>query len=84
MLGCGLPVFTAAYPCISELVQDGVNGTHFSSSEQLGLQLAEALCGFPDRCHKLEALRSTVRGSDQGSRATWETEWQQVVKPLIC
>lgn len=82
MFGCGLPVLTAAYPCISELVQDGVNGLHFSTAKQLGQQLAQVFLGFPQPNDRLSAMRSAVTHNG-GARPTWESEWQRVVLPLF-
>ena len=80
MFGCGLPVFTAAYPCISELVQNGHNGLHFSSSTELGQQLVEVFSDFPNHSKRLADLKQAVIGS---GRATWESEWERVVLPLF-
>ena len=81
MFGCGLPVLTAAYPCISELVQDGINGLHFSSAKELGQQLVEAFQDFPRHNKSLRQLRQAVLGTS--GRPTWESEWERVVLPVF-
>lgn len=81
MFGCGLPVFTAAYPCISELVQDGINGLHFSSAKELGQQLVEAFHNFPRHNNSLRQLRQAVLGTS--GKPTWESEWERVVLPVF-
>lgn len=83
MLGCGLPVFTAAYPCISELVQDGVNGLQFSTSKELGRQLFEVFSGFPASNDRLAAMEKAVLKRGGSSRATWESEWSRIVLPIF-
>lgn len=80
MFGCGLPVFTAAYPCISELVQDGVNGLHFLTSTELGQQLVDVFTDFPDHSKRLAELKRAVISS---GRASWESEWERVVLPIF-
>jgi hypothetical protein len=57
MFGCGLPVFTASYPCISELVLHGVNGLHFSTSAQLAEQLESVFLGFPSQSGRLKEMQ---------------------------
>jgi beta-1,4-mannosyltransferase len=38
MFGCGLPVCAAAYPCLEELVLNGVNGMLFVTCQDLAKQ----------------------------------------------
>jgi len=57
MFGCGLPVLTAAYPCISELVRHDVNGLHFSTPAQLAEQLESVFQGFPSQSGRLEEMQ---------------------------
>ena len=83
MFGCGLPVLTAAYPCISELVQHGKNGLHFSNAKELGLQLAQTLSGFPRSTDRLTAMKEAVLSNKNGTRSNWESEWSHVVAPII-
>ena len=59
MFGCGLPVFTAAYPCISELVRHGVNGLHFDSAAQLAEQLESVFLGFPSQSGRLKEMQAS-------------------------
>lgn len=83
MLGCGLPVLAAAYPCISELVHDPTNGLHFKSPSDLAALLADVLRGFPSEAVLLRGMELAVEAERQAGGATWESEWQQVVLPVI-
>lgn len=83
---------------LSELVQDGRNGTVFNSGNELADQLCKLLRGFPS-ADGLEALRSkfaksmthpvthrtVARGaeSDLHGWCSWEENWDHVLKPLL-
>eukprot|EP00742_Colponemidia_sp_Colp-10_P004543 GILJ01004849.1.p1 GENE.GILJ01004849.1~~GILJ01004849.1.p1 ORF type:complete len:573 (+),score=82.44 GILJ01004849.1:75-1793(+) len=80
MFGCGLPVCAVDYPCLKELVQDGINGYTFKTSDQLGKQLFELCCGFPGDRSQLQALRKHV---DRFRQTRWVDEWQRAAKPVF-
>eukprot|EP00743_Colponemidia_sp_Colp-15_P003537 GILK01003816.1.p1 GENE.GILK01003816.1~~GILK01003816.1.p1 ORF type:complete len:573 (+),score=93.14 GILK01003816.1:165-1883(+) len=80
MFGCGLPVCAVDYPCLKELVQDGINGYTFKTSDQLGKQLFELSCGFPAERSQLQALRKHV---DRFRQTRWGDEWQRAAKPVF-
>jgi len=79
MFGCGLPVCAVNFQCLDELVQDGVNGLVFSSSQQLADRLVELLAEFPRQTYQLDQLRSNVTQQ----RERWDTSWTKVAWPLL-
>ncbi|OCH85610.1 hypothetical protein OBBRIDRAFT_828812 [Obba rivulosa] len=83
MFGCGLPVCALGFACLSELVQDGVNGLVFHDAAQLAEQLETLLTGHPD-APALTALReSLARAEQDGSWGSWGQNWDRVVRPLV-
>ncbi|KAL8671705.1 MAG: hypothetical protein Q9168_003805 [Polycauliona sp. 1 TL-2023] len=78
MLGCGLPVVGwdrfEAWP---ELVQEGVNGCGFHSSEGLCAALASLFGG--DK-HQLQRLR---KGALLEGQRRWDDEWDAVAGKLL-
>ena len=84
MFGCGLPVFAAAYPCISELVRHGENGMHFTSGAQLAQQWAQVFAGFPEQqSSALRQMALAVQEQRRAANATWDSNWREVVLPLF-
>ena len=85
MFGCGLPVLSCDYPCISELVEDKVNGRLFSNAAQLAGLLEETLLGFSlkGHCEALNQLRWNVLKARVDKNSSWEACWEQTVKPLF-
>ena len=55
MFGCGLPVLSARYACIDELVQENRTGLLFRDASQLAAGLQQLLDGFPARPSSLLA-----------------------------
>ncbi|KDN52053.1 glycosyltransferase family 33 protein [Tilletiaria anomala UBC 951] len=53
MLGCSLPVLALDFPCLNELVIDGLNGLTFSDASGLARGLENVLSGFPDHDNRL-------------------------------
>ena len=81
MFGCGLPVCAAGFPCLGELVQDGVNGRVFGGPAQLAEQLAALLRGFPSGGDgELARLRAGARA---WSARRWDSEWAARAAPLF-
>ncbi len=81
MFGCGLPVLSAAYSCIDELIVEGRNGLLFDGARQLAGHLSRLLEGFPGPPDgPLSRLRAGV-GAERGQ--TWDEAWQQHVLPLL-
>ncbi|KIL70603.1 glycosyltransferase family 33 protein [Amanita muscaria Koide BX008] len=69
MFGCGLPVCALDFPCIGELVRNGINGLTFKNAAQLAEQLETLLLSFPDSA-PLQDLRSHLSSSHAKSRAS--------------
>ncbi|RDX51446.1 beta-1,4-mannosyltransferase [Lentinus brumalis] len=66
MFGCGLPVLAREYPCLKELVREGVNGYEFLDSKKLADLLLDLLRGFPQARH-LSQLRQKLNCSLPGA-----------------
>lgn len=79
MFGCGLPVCALNFPCLDELVRDGVNGLTFQTAEQLAEQFEVLLTSFP-RTARLNELRESLAGMQWG---TWSDNWDRVVLSLV-
>ncbi|KAF4572429.1 mannosyltransferase [Pleurotus pulmonarius] len=62
MFGCGLPVCALDFPCLHELVKEGINGVTFQTAEQLADRFEELLSSFPN-APALSALRSSLHES---------------------
>lgn len=80
MFGCRLPVCAVNFSCLHELVEHGVNGLTFQSSNELADQLVELLHGFPDHTEKLQHFRNNLI-TFQNVR--WHENWKNVVLPMI-
>merc|ERR1719188_349677 len=78
MLGCGVPVCSANYDCIEELVRDGENGRLFRDARELADQFKELFSGFPHGCAGLRAL---TRGALRSSERRWTDEWASAGLP---
>ncbi|KAF8634001.1 hypothetical protein AX15_001175 [Amanita polypyramis BW_CC] len=93
MFGCGLPVCALEFPCIGELVKEGVNGLVFKDASQLAEQLEKLLLSFPNST-PLQSLRSSLISSHAKPRAgretgsdwewsSWDENWNSVMRPLL-
>ena len=80
MFGAGLPVCATAFPCLSELVQDSVNGFVFHSEKELAQQIEELLHAFPSDNTRLEQLRNGVA---EFQKKRWEDNWRENAKPIL-
>lgn len=86
LFGCEVPVCAVNFQCLSELVEDNVNGTIFESSAQLHEQLWGLLSpldkypgawpphGFGD----LARFSRNLQG-----RKRWDEEWETHAKPVF-
>jgi len=81
MFGAGLPVCALDYgPCLAELVQHGINGLLFRTSDELAGQLRTTLATYPDFSPTVDGLRAGVLQSRVG---TWEDSWKNGVWPSL-
>ncbi|ORY42979.1 glycosyl transferases group 1-domain-containing protein [Leucosporidium creatinivorum] len=85
MFGCGLPVCALDFPCVGELVQDGINGRTFRSAQDLADQLVTLLRPFPSNPEELLKLRRGILEAEYGGEkwSTWDENWEKVVAPLL-
>jgi beta-1,4-mannosyltransferase len=83
LFGCQVPVLALDFDCLSELVQDGVNGRVFQTSEQLSLQMEELLTPISslESCYLSEPLKELSK-SLQG-RMRWSENWTLNASPVI-
>ncbi|CED84249.1 Beta-1,4-mannosyltransferase [Phaffia rhodozyma] len=85
MFGCGLPVCSLNFACLSELVRDGQNGYVFSTASELASRLSELLRDFPSSAQstgRLSEFRQVIQG-DQRRLGSWSSNWDRVVRPLV-
>jgi len=80
LFGCRVPVCAVNFPCLDELVQDGVNGRVFETSHQLADQLWELLSPLASSaldqrhpCHSFGALDEYSRALQHRTR--WSENW---------
>ncbi|CAF3935571.1 unnamed protein product [Rotaria sp. Silwood2] len=81
MFAVGVPVCSVQYDCIDELVKRDQNGIIFQDANDLCDRLQSLLHGFPDRCLKLNNLKSNLIANR--SNENWSKEWESVMKPLL-
>jgi len=90
LFGCQVPVCAMDFDCLSELVQDEVNGRVFADSAQLAHQLLELLqplvhqeqqqpLGVP--CHSFGKLQAYSQQLQHRQR--WHTNWDQNALPVL-
>ncbi|KAJ3151674.1 mannosyltransferase [Geranomyces variabilis] len=78
MFGCGLPVCAVDYPCLRELVEDGVNGRVFGTAGELCKHLQELLSTNDDGGRLAELRKGAATFAD----TRWHDAWMQDVAPL--
>ncbi|CAF0871537.1 unnamed protein product [Rotaria sordida] len=81
MFAVGVPACSVQYDCIDELVKRDQNGIIFQDANDLCDRLQSLLHGFPNRCLKLNNLKSNL--STTRSKENWSKEWETVMKPLL-
>jgi beta-1,4-mannosyltransferase len=77
MIGSGLPVLSVRYPCIGELVQEGINGRLFDDETELADLLKKMLV------KKEIDLAELRKGSVKASEMRWEEEWETSARAVL-
>jgi len=82
LFGCQVPVLALNFDCLSELVQDNVNGCAFENSKKLALQLQVLLSPIADSAtctsEALIALSKPLQ-----DRIRWSENWKEYALPVI-
>jgi beta-1,4-mannosyltransferase len=85
LFGCEVPVLAYDFDCLSELVQDNVNGRVFRTSRELADLLYEVLVPLatttPMSNHAYGALQ--VYSQQLKGRTRWSTNWLEHALPVI-
>ncbi|KAL0822161.1 hypothetical protein ABMA28_004292 [Loxostege sticticalis] len=79
MFGAGLPVCAFDYKCLNELVDDGVNGYTFKTSDELSKHIVNWFDGFPDK-EVAQAMRMEL---SKFQKSRWEDNWTLRVKSIF-
>lgn len=84
MFGCEVPACAIGFDCLDELVQDGVNGCIFNTSDELARQMFKLL--NVDRCshddHRIQGELSLYRNNIKGM-ARWRENWKVQAHDII-
>lgn len=76
MFGCGVPVISVNYPCISELIKENINGLIVDDSKQMCRALTSVLT-------RPAVQNNLKRGAVRESREKWDTNWTLKLGPLF-
>jgi beta-1,4-mannosyltransferase len=77
LFGCQVPVLALNFACLSELVQDGVNGRVFRTSTELAEQLGSLLT-LEDGNTSLAQFSKQLHG-----RILWSENWKKNALPVL-
>ena len=85
MFGCEVPVCAVKFECLSELVQDDVNGRIFESSQQLSELLWEQLSPLTDQPDAGNHAFGVLDGYSKQlqGRRLWSENWNANALPVI-
>ena len=85
LFGCETPVVAHDFECLTELVQDGVNGRIFRTSDELSASLYELLMPLSSNesvsNHSQGALKNYSKALHDGPR--WHSNWMEHAFPVI-
>ncbi|CAG4946334.1 unnamed protein product [Parnassius apollo] len=83
MFGAGLPVCAFSFRCLEELVQDGVNGYVFKTSEELSKLIVGWFEGFPNNYEKNKIAEKMRRELSKFQESRWEGNWNLRAKKFF-
>ncbi|GAA5934998.1 hypothetical protein JCM3775_004672 [Rhodotorula graminis] len=79
MFGCGLPVVALDFPCVGELVQDGINGRTIRDADDLADRLITLLQAHPQPFPSdLDVLRAGIAEAHYGAPVARRDEGMHV------
>uniref|UniRef100_A0A915HZH7 Glycosyltransferase n=1 Tax=Romanomermis culicivorax TaxID=13658 RepID=A0A915HZH7_ROMCU len=81
MLGCALPILSADFLCVRELIDDGKNGFLFENAEKLADLLILLLIDYP-HSDFLNAIKRTCK-NERKEKTGWVEAWDQISLPYI-
>ena len=82
MFGCGVPVCSANYNCVEELVHNNRNGMLFNDAAELAEQLKALFHNFPQKANS--RLLKLKKGAANSSKRRWTEEWSKVAMEVFC
>ncbi|XP_047026518.1 chitobiosyldiphosphodolichol beta-mannosyltransferase [Helicoverpa zea] len=83
MFGAGLPVCAFDFLCLDELVENGVNGYTFRSSNELFKDLVRWFEGFPNNTEQNKIAERMRKEIAVFRQTRWEDNWNLRVKKLF-
>lgn len=78
MYGSCVPVCAVAYPAITELINNGLNGIIFKDSQELAMHLTRLLSQFPHNQDELKRMRQNITEIER-----WDPYWERECLPLV-
>jgi len=83
MFGCEVPVCAIGFDCLGELVQDGVNGCIFDTSDELARQMFQLLNVDRTRDdHRIQGELSRYRNNIKGM-IRWRENWKVQAHKIV-
>ncbi|XP_068618517.1 chitobiosyldiphosphodolichol beta-mannosyltransferase [Battus philenor] len=83
MFGAGLPVCAVSFRCLEELVQDGINGYVFRTSDELSKLIIGWFDGFPNNNEKNQIAAKMRRELSKFQESRWEGNWNLRAKKFF-
>ncbi|CAF4927572.1 unnamed protein product [Pieris macdunnoughi] len=83
MFGAGLPVAAYQFKCLSELVQDGINGYTFQNSAELSKQIVGWFENFPNNKEQIKIADKMRRELIKFQESRWEDNWNLRAKKFF-
>ncbi|KAI5633285.1 chitobiosyldiphosphodolichol beta-mannosyltransferase [Phthorimaea operculella] len=83
MFGAGLPVCAYDFQCLGELVENGINGYTFKTSEELGKQIVGWFEGYPNNKEQNQIAERMRTKLAKFQESRWEDNWDLRVKEFF-